>query len=94
MRVHQLTYTEIEYEPCEYDPALEASLIRIGCSFPLHVEVHKDTYVCVDGRKRLTALHALDEQGRLEAKRRLVPVMIINEGDLRSTPHHGMRNHH
>lgn len=94
MRVHQLDYEEIQYQPDLYDHSLAESLIRIGCSFPLQVELRNHAYVCVDGRKRLSALHALDRQGRLEAKRRLVPVMIINEGDLRSTPHHGMRNHH
>ena len=94
MRIHQLDYEVIQYQPCSYDRSLEESILRIGCSFPLHVEIRNHSYVCIDGKKRLSALHELDRQGRLEAKRRLVPVMIINAGDFRSTPQHRIRNHH
>lgn len=94
MKVHQVHFHEICYTKSGYDTKLVESIQRIGCSFPLHVEYINGVYRCLDGHKRLSALHDLNQLGQLSEKRKMIPVVIVNLGDLRTTPHHGMRNTH
>lgn len=94
MKVQRVDFVEIKFREIDYDPSLSDSLLRIGCSFPIHVEEQLDGFHCIDGNKRLSALMDLLRQESLPKNRMMVPIIIVNHGGLRSTPHHEMRNHH
>lgn len=91
MRVEKIKIDDILYEHCEYEESLKQSLLRIGVSFPLHVKLCEQGYLCEDGHKRLSCIHDLLAQGEHE-KLQYVPAIITQRA--RSAPPMYLKNHH
>ncbi|MEG2907570.1 MAG: hypothetical protein RR945_00015 [Erysipelotrichaceae bacterium] len=89
MKVTYLDYHLIHYQPKEYDLQLYESVQRIGCSFPIHVEILDQQYYCLDGHKRLSILHDLNDPNKTQ-----VMILIKNNGNNRSDGGWSLRNHH
>ncbi|MEG0423647.1 MAG: hypothetical protein RSF69_05575 [Erysipelotrichaceae bacterium] len=89
MKVTYLDYHLIHYQPKEYDLQLYESVQRIGCSFPLQVEIIDQVYYCLDGHKRLSILHDLNDPSKTQ-----VMILIKNNGNNRSDGGWSLRNHH
>ncbi|MEF9962107.1 MAG: hypothetical protein RR863_00635 [Erysipelotrichaceae bacterium] len=89
MKVTYLDYHLIHYQPKEYDLQLYESVQRIGCSFPLQVEIIDQVYYCLDGHKRLSILHDLNDSSKTQ-----VMILIKNNGNNRSDGGWSLRNHH
>lgn len=93
MRIQQLDINKIIFETKEYTPSMKESIIRIGLSFPIKVSLEDNKYYCQDGHKRLSAIR--DMQGEeIYQKRRLINVIIINNGNSRSNDCWRARNMH
>ena len=55
MKVHHIPSSQIIFTKCAYPTALAESMERIGIVFPLRLRWQNDSYVCLDGHKRLSA---------------------------------------
>ncbi len=67
---------EIRFETAAVDPEFLASIRKRGIAIPVKVTQDEEGYVCVDGRKRLSAAAVLAaEDTRFE----MIPVMITND---------------
>ncbi len=66
----------IRFEECEPGDELLASIARSGIAIPVRVNECEDGYICLDGRKRLTACARLRKKEERFAQ---VPVMILND---------------
>ena len=83
---------KILFEPLEPGEKLTDSIRRRGIAIPVRVNVEEDHYVCLDGRKRLTASLRLIEE---EEKFAVIPVMILNDFSKAGSAYWGnTRNHH
>lgn len=67
---------EIEFEFEEPGEVLLESIRKRGIAIPVHVNAEDNGYVCVDGRKRLSACQILSEENE---KLKRIPVMIRND---------------
>ncbi len=66
---------EIQFEECEPGRLLE-SIAQRGIAIPVRVKRKGERYVCVDGRKRLSACRMLmHKYPRLKR----IPIMIVND---------------
>lgn len=92
MKIQKLLIKEISFTYCPYDNELKDSIKRIGLSFPIKVSIDKDTYLCVDGHKRLSVLYDLLQEG-IE-NRQYVSVIVTNDGSSRSNDCWRGRNTH
>ena len=66
---------EISYEPCDPRMLLESIRVR-GVAIPVEVNRKDGGYVCIDGRKRLTACAILAESDPRFAR---IPVVLMND---------------
>lgn len=66
---------EIQYEP-EDPGTLTDSIRQRGVAIPVEVNVVKDGYTCVDGRKRLSACAILSKEDPRFAR---IPVVLMND---------------
>lgn len=81
---------EIDFE--EEDPGELLDSIRVrGVAIPVHVCRNGDRYVCLDGRKRLTACRML-EQEKTGIER--IPVLIKGDYSKAGCSFWGAKNHH
>ena len=94
MRVRQLKLSDINYTYTVYREALYDSVKRIGFSVPVKVRQTESGMVCVDGHKRLSILHDLLEADPHYQRGDLVPVIIVNQDDIRSNDCSRGRNSH
>lgn len=67
--------TEIQYEKVDPGTLLE-SIRKRGIAIPVQVNRVEDGYVCVDGRKRLSACALLIKEN---PKFHRIPVMLMND---------------
>lgn len=93
MRIIKCDIKEIKFNKIEYTEDLKKSILRIGFSFPIYVEVQSDEFVCVDGHKRLSAMYDLinDELWNRDTQ---VNIIIKNHANQRSNDCWRGRNHH
>ncbi len=66
---------QIQWEACTVDEVLVSSIRQRGIAIAVKVNETEDGYVCVDGRKRLSACRMLAQE---DQRFRAVPVMILN----------------
>jgi ParB-like chromosome segregation protein Spo0J len=84
--------SEIDFAEEEPGEVLTASIAQRGIAIPVHVNRTASGYVCVDGRKRLTACRRLQEK---DARFRRIPVMICNDYSKAGSAFWGAtKNHH
>lgn len=89
MRIIKIELDKIKFDKKEYSDSLKKSIIRIGLSFPIKVEIKEDGYYCIDGHKRLSVLNQLTDD-----RFKTVNVIIVNNGNVRSNDCWRDRNHH
>lgn len=87
MKVHHIPSSQIIFTKCAYPTALAESMERIGIVFPLRLRWQNDSYVCLDGHKRLSVLAALKKETE-------VPALIENDGSMRTQGSWHFMNHH
>lgn len=94
MRINQLCIDEIEFQYTSYTDNLYQSILRIGFSFPIKVILMNNTYICVDGHKRLSALRDILKENPQYKRGNKVNVIIENNGNTRSNDCWRGRNTH
>lgn len=94
MRVRELMLHDITYHQCDYTESLYRSVKRIGFSLPVKVKYQGNDIICVDGHKRLSVLHDLLEEDPTYHRGAKVPVVFIDNGDIRSNDASRGRNIH
>ena len=67
---------DIRFETVACDEKFIASIRQRGIAIPVQVNVTEDGYVCIDGRKRLSACCLLAKE---DSKFGRIPVMILND---------------
>ncbi len=84
---------KIEFEEEEVSSSFINSIEMRGIAIPVHVNcIDKDTYKCIDGRKRLTACKKLMTK---DDKFRRIPVMLMNDFSKAGSSFWGnTQNHH
>ncbi len=84
---------KIEFEEEEVSSSFLNSIEMRGIAIPVHVNcIDKDTYQCIDGRKRLTACKKLMIK---DDKFRRIPVMLMNDFSKAGSSFWGnTQNHH
>ncbi|MGN1390304.1 MAG: ParB N-terminal domain-containing protein [Bulleidia sp.] len=84
--------SEISWEPEDPGEVLLDSIRRRGVAIPVHVNRTEHGYVCVDGRKRLTACRILSAEDPSFQK---VEVMLMNDYSKAGSAYWGNTlNHH
>lgn len=94
MRIKQLSIKNINYIKTEYTQSLYESIKRIGLSFPLKITMKDNQYYCVDGNKRLSAIHDILKNETGYEKLNQINIIIINDGSTRSNDCWRSRNTH
>lgn len=95
MRIKKVDYHQIRFEYKNYSDSMYDSIKRIGFSFPIKVNIDENgDYYCIDGHKRLSALHDLLKQESGYDKRKEVPFIVYNDGSSRSNDCWRSRNTH
>ena len=84
MRIMKIDISQIEFNYQKYPQTLYQSVLRIGFSFPISVNQENQHYICVDGHKRLSALADILKDNPQYSRGTLVPVIIKNNGNVRS----------
>jgi ParB-like chromosome segregation protein Spo0J len=83
---------EIRFERVDPGAGLVASIRVRGIAIPVHVARTDSGYVCVDGRRRLSACEMLCREDRKFAR---IPVMITNDYSKSGSGFWGnTQNHH
>lgn len=90
MKIQNIAFDEIKYESCKYSENLKKSIKRIALSFPIKVQIIDQQYVCIDGHKRMSAIHDLHLQGY--QKLHMIPVIVMNNA--RTANGWSIMNHH
>ncbi|MCI9312371.1 MAG: hypothetical protein HFE68_03295 [Erysipelotrichaceae bacterium] len=91
VKIEYFDLDEIQFEHKAYDPALAASLKRMGLGFA--IKLRKDEHGvlhCVDGAKRLSAISDLIQQEEYRHLRRIAGI-LLNQARSASTQ---AKNHH
>ena len=93
MRVQQVDISEIIYEKKDFTDSMYESIKRIGLSFPIKVIIKDDKYYCLDGHKRISAIHEMINED-IYQKRRKINIVVMNNGNNRSNDCWRVRNMH
>lgn len=94
MRIIKVPLSQIQYQYTQYTQTLYDSIMRIGFSFPIKVIQLESQYQCIDGHKRLSALHDILEQVPSYHRGDQICVIIENNGNSRSNDCWRGRNTH
>lgn len=94
MRYIKADISKIQYTYVSYTPQLKDSILRIGFSFPIHVNVDNDQYICIDGHKRLSALHDILIENPHYHRGSQVCILVKNNNNARSSDCWRGRNTH
>ncbi|MEG0275770.1 MAG: hypothetical protein RR630_01970 [Coprobacillus sp.] len=94
MRIIKVDLSKIEYTYQQYDQSLYDSILRIGFSFPLSVELKDNHYRCLDGHKRLSVLHDILIDNPDYKRGHEVCIIIKNNDNTRSNDCWRGRNSH
>lgn len=92
MKIQKLTLEDIHYVYTAYDPALKESLQRIALSFPIKVLLENNKYKCVDGHKRLSAIHDILATDKQQTRFHKIPAIVMNNA--RTANGWSIMNHH
>lgn len=94
MRYIKVDIKDISFQYTPYRQSLYDSILRIGFSFPIHVRVEDNEYICIDGNKRLSALVDILKEYP-DYKRGTEVCILIKDGiNDRSNDCWRSRNHH
>ena len=94
MRIKKVTLDQIQYETKPYEESLYESVMRIGFSFPIYVNVVEHGYRCVDGHKRLSVLCDILKDHPDYRRGNTVNIVVKNNEDVRSNDCWRGRNTH
>ena len=94
MRIRKLNLSNIHYIRKNYSQNLKESILRIGFSFPIKVRLTNNQYYCIDGHKRLSCLEDILLSDSYYKRGSEIPVIIDNNGDIRSNDQWYDRNKH
>lgn len=94
MRMNKVDISQIQFQYCEYNQNLYDSILRIGFSFPIYVNLDEEGYKCIDGHKRLSALSDILKTDPHYKRGRLVSIVVKNNADTRSNDCWRGRNTH
>lgn len=94
MRYIKVDMTQIQFQYQSYSQSLYDSIIRIGFSFPIQVNVINNQYICIDGHKRLSALADILKADPHYHRGSKVTVLIKNSENVRSSDCWRGRNTH
>lgn len=90
MKILSISLDNIMYRSCEYDDTLYKSLLRMGQGFPILVRrIGEHQYICLDGHKRLSAIHDICIE-QPNTKLRQINVILENARSCSGTT----KNHH
>lgn len=91
MKIHTIDFHTIAYTKKTYDSSLKESLLRMGIGFPLQVkQIDANRYECVDGHKRLSAIHDI-LMDQSDHKLCHVKAVLLDQA---RTPSGTAKNHH
>lgn len=79
MKIVKIPFNKIIYLQKDVSDDLKNSLMRISLSFPIKVRKLDNTYECVDGHKRLSAIAQLIEQERFKEKFEYIPAILTED---------------
>ncbi|UTY38683.1 hypothetical protein NMU03_13865 [Allocoprobacillus halotolerans] len=94
MRINKIDIADIHFDYQKYPQTLYQSILRIGFSFPITINQEEQYYECIDGHKRLSVLHDILKDNPQYKRGSLVPVIIKNNGNVRSNDCWKGRNSH
>lgn len=94
MRIIKVPLSQIQFQYQNYTQTLYDSIVRIGFSFPIKVIQIDDTYQCIDGHKRLSALKDILDNIPHYHRGDQVCIIIENNGNMRSNDCWRGRNTH
>lgn len=94
MRITKIALQDIHYQYSEYTQQLYDSIVRIGFSFPIKVQLIENQYYCIDGHKRLSVLQDILKNDPCYSRGHQVCVIIENNGNTRSNDCWRGRNTH
>lgn len=93
MRIQQVDISEIIYVNKEYTNSMYESIKRIGLSFPIKVIIKDGKYYCQDGHKRISAINEMVNDD-IYQKRRMINIVVMNNGNSRSNDCWRVKNMH
>ena len=93
MRIQQVDISEIIYVDKEYTSSMYESIKRIGLSFPIKVIIKDGKYYCQDGHKRISAINGMVNED-IYQKRRMINIVVMNNGNNRSNDCWRVKNMH
>lgn len=94
MRMQKVDISQIQYTYQKYPQALYDSILRIGFSFPIRVELKNGRLFCIDGHKRLSVLKDILMNDPQYKRGSEVCILIKNNGNARSHDCWRGRNSH
>ncbi|MEG0367098.1 MAG: hypothetical protein RR585_09700 [Coprobacillus sp.] len=94
MRIIKIDISKIKYTYKQYDQSLYDSIVRIGFSFPISCQLEEDTYICIDGHKRLSVLKDILINIPNYKRGKEVCVIVKNNDNTRSNDCWRGRNSH
>lgn len=94
MRITKVSYQNIQFCYSDYSKQLYDSILRIGFSFPIKVQMIDNQYICIDGHKRLSALSDILKNESSYHRGDQVCIVVENNGDMRSNDCWRGRNTH
>lgn len=92
MQIQYAALNEITFEQTNYPDSLKSSLERIGLNFPIRVRKEENGYVCVDGTKRLNAIHDILCEDPTFPKFQKIAILVVDHA--RTAPPYHLHNHH
>lgn len=90
MKIHICSIDEIEFLTRDYSEALINSLLRMGQGFPIYVKRQGTGFLCIDGHKRLNAIHDILNKDPNHSLKN-IKIIILNSA---RTPSGTAKNHH
>ncbi len=94
MRITKISYQNIQFCYSDYSKQLYDSILRIGFSFPIKVQMIDNQCVCIDGHKRLSVLSDILKNDPSYHRGDQVCIVVENNGDMRSNDCWRGRNTH
>lgn len=92
MRINSISIDEISFKHTEYTPLLKDSLLRVGQNFPIYVSRKNESFSCLDGHKRLSAIYDILQE--CPENQRFQNLKVIIQEEARTAPPYTLHNHH
>ncbi|MDD8048159.1 MAG: ParB N-terminal domain-containing protein [Thomasclavelia sp.] len=94
MIIKRIDIEDISFNQVTYDNDLLDSIKRVGLTFPIKVALKNNKYVCIDGNKRLSAIHDLIKLDSKYNKLKKINIIVVNDGSVHSNDCWRDRNTH